>query len=171
MFSVDSEASGEGKTIGDQLAVNLKMLEQGLWSEVLKMAQCSATCGAPVAGALDGRFLANHIVGLGPKTKPELLQAIGLTRFEIPIDSRLIKWLNEFGFPVRLSASALSDPIIIASSLKAFSNCVRQQTCFRVFSMLQSSPVSIRVAGTKTISRTGVSGLSTDSAGTQTGAC
>jgi hypothetical protein len=35
---------------------------------------------------------------------------LGLTRHEIPIDSRITKWLNGFGFPVRLSASALADP-------------------------------------------------------------
>ena len=37
------------------------------------------------------------------------LQSLGLTRYEIPIDSRLTDWLNEFGFPVRLTATALGD--------------------------------------------------------------
>jgi hypothetical protein len=32
------------------------------------------------------------------------------TRYEIPIDSKVTGWLNEFGFPIRLSAQALSDP-------------------------------------------------------------
>lgn len=32
-----------------------------------------------------------------------------MSQFEIPIDSRITKWLNEFGFPVRLTATALSD--------------------------------------------------------------
>ena len=47
--------------------------------------------------------------GFGPKQSRNLLQALGLTRYEIPIDSRLIKWLNNFGFPVDLNATALSD--------------------------------------------------------------
>jgi hypothetical protein len=34
---------------------------------------------------------------------------LGLTRYEVPIDSRITRWLNEFGFPVTLSADALSD--------------------------------------------------------------
>lgn len=38
------------------------------------------------------------------------LRALGLTRFEIPIDSRLTDWLNKFGFPVQLSATVLADP-------------------------------------------------------------
>ena len=38
-----------------------------------------------------------------------LLQGLKLSRFEVPIDSRITKWLNDFGFPVKLTASALSD--------------------------------------------------------------
>ena len=48
--------------------------------------------------------------GFGPKQSRNFLQALGLTRFEIPIDSRVTEWLNRFGFPVRLSAAALADP-------------------------------------------------------------
>ena len=29
--------------------------------------------------------------------------------YEIPIDSRITKWLNDFGFPIKLSATALAD--------------------------------------------------------------
>jgi hypothetical protein len=32
-----------------------------------------------------------------------------LSRYEVPIDSRITKWLNEFGFPIRLTANALAD--------------------------------------------------------------
>jgi hypothetical protein len=35
---------------------------------------------------------------------------LGLSRFEIPIDSRITKWLNSFGSPVRLTANAVADP-------------------------------------------------------------
>jgi hypothetical protein len=34
---------------------------------------------------------------------------VGLSRFEVPIDSRITKWLNDFGFPVKLAPSALPD--------------------------------------------------------------
>jgi hypothetical protein len=57
-----------------------------------------------VAEYLDDRFK-----GLGPKQSRNLLQGLGLTRYEIPIDSRITKWLNKFGFPFHLSASALTD--------------------------------------------------------------
>ena len=32
---------------------------------------------------------------------------LGLTRYEIPLDSRLAKWFNNFSLPIRLSAGAL----------------------------------------------------------------
>ncbi len=47
--------------------------------------------------------------GIGPKQSRNLLQSLGLTRYEIPIDSRITKWLNSFGFPVKLTAQGLSD--------------------------------------------------------------
>jgi hypothetical protein len=59
---------------------------------------------AETANFLDDRF-----VGLGPKQSRNLLQGLGLTRYEVPIDSRITKWLNEFGFPIHLSAAGLAD--------------------------------------------------------------
>ena len=55
------------------------------------------------------RFIDEHFQGFGPKQSRNLLQGLKLSRFEIPIDSRITKWLNDFGFPVKLTASALSD--------------------------------------------------------------
>jgi hypothetical protein len=45
--------------------------------------------------------------GFGPKQSRNLLQWIGLSRYEVPLDSRLTRWLNRLGFPVRLSADLL----------------------------------------------------------------
>ena len=36
-------------------------------------------------------------------------QSLGLTKYEIPIDSRITNWLNNFGFPVSLTSSPLGD--------------------------------------------------------------
>lgn len=47
--------------------------------------------------------------GFGPKQSRNLLQAMGLTKYEIPIDSRIINWLNNFGFPITLSSKGLQD--------------------------------------------------------------
>ena len=47
--------------------------------------------------------------GFGPKQSRNFLQSLGLTKYEIPIDSRITTWLNNFGFPVVLSSTALQD--------------------------------------------------------------
>jgi hypothetical protein len=54
-------------------------------------------------------YIQKKFSGFGPKQSRNLLQALGITRYEIPIDSRVTDWLNKFGFPIRLSATALSD--------------------------------------------------------------
>lgn len=54
-------------------------------------------------------FFAKHLKGFGPKQSRNLVQGLGLSRFEIPIDSRITKWLNVFGFPVKLTANTLAD--------------------------------------------------------------
>ncbi|PKA82453.1 thermostable 8-oxoguanine DNA glycosylase [Ulvibacter sp. MAR_2010_11] len=54
-------------------------------------------------------YLNDQFKGFGPKQSRNFLQALGLTKYEIPIDSRIISWLNKFGFPVSLTAAALSD--------------------------------------------------------------
>ena len=53
--------------------------------------------------------LANNFKGVGPKQARNFLQALGLTKYEIPIDSRITAWLNDFGFPVTLTSSPLGD--------------------------------------------------------------
>lgn len=53
--------------------------------------------------------LANDFKGFGPKQSRNFLQALGLTKYEIPIDSRITTWLNDFGFPVTLTSSPLGD--------------------------------------------------------------
>lgn len=53
--------------------------------------------------------LANDFKGFGPKQSRNFLQALGLTKYEIPIDSRITTWLNDFGFPLKLTASSLGD--------------------------------------------------------------
>jgi len=148
MFSVDSEASGEGKpseiSSPSTSDAGARLVVRGV-----EMAQCSATCGAPVAGALDGRVSCEPHCWARSKTKPEPPPSDWSYALEIPIDSRLIKWLNEFGFPVRLSASALSDPNYYRFVSQGIQQLCTAADVFRVFSMLQSSPVSIRVAGNK----------------------
>lgn len=95
--------------IATELAQNLEILEDGLWTDTL--VQCNRlTQLVPRDIEIEvARHIQEHFLGFGPKQSRNLLQSLGLTRYEIPIDSRLTDWLNEFGFPVRLTATALGD--------------------------------------------------------------
>ncbi|MDP3148180.1 MAG: hypothetical protein Q8N83_03525, partial [Ignavibacteria bacterium] len=57
-----------------------------------------------VADSIDQSFK-----GFGSKQARSFLQTLGFTKYEIPIDSRMMDWLNNFGFPVKLSSIALQD--------------------------------------------------------------
>lgn len=61
----------------------------------------------------DERILADKIdqdfKGFGSKQSRNFLQSIGLTKYEIPIDSRIISWLKKFGFPISFTPIALQD--------------------------------------------------------------
>ena len=54
-------------------------------------------------------FLNDIFLGFGPKQSRNFLQGLGLTKYEIPIDSRITNWLNDFGFPVTLTPVPLQD--------------------------------------------------------------
>ena len=66
--------------------------------------------GSPKKERQVANLVAKHLKGFGPKQSRNLLQSLGLTKYEIPIDSRITKWLNNFGFPLKLNATTLSDP-------------------------------------------------------------
>lgn len=50
-----------------------------------------------------------YFKGFGSKQARNFLQSLGLTKYEIPIDSRIISWLNKFGFPILFTPIALQD--------------------------------------------------------------
>jgi hypothetical protein len=95
--------------IGSAVEANLDLLDSGEWLIVQSKLKplASLTDASTERAAAD--YLADRFMGLGPKQARNLLQVLGLTRYEIPIDSRVAKWLRSIGFPVPVSASALSD--------------------------------------------------------------
>jgi hypothetical protein len=64
------------------------------------------------------------LAGFGPKQARNLLQIIGVSRYEIPLDSRLLKWLDQYGFPYPLAGGQLQHPAlydILVDSIKEVS--------------------------------------------------
>jgi hypothetical protein len=96
--------------LAGEIARNLKALEDGLWQQTLDTLGTLRTNKAVGPEREAAEFIDEKFVGFGPKQARNLLQSLGLTRHEIPIDSRITNWLNQFGFPLRRSASALADP-------------------------------------------------------------
>jgi hypothetical protein len=97
------------KTIGEEISINLRWLEDGGWEKMLAMLENLRENQTKLNEREVSEFVDNHLKGFGPKQARNLLQQLGFTKYEIPIDSRITKWLNSFGFPFTLSATALSD--------------------------------------------------------------
>lgn len=104
------------KTIGDEVLSNFKWLKNGGWQKIEAIAKVLAE-NRRQSPQLDDKYIereaakiaSDKLKGFGPKQSRNIWQSLGHTRFEIPIDSRITKWFNKNGFPVRLSAGALSD--------------------------------------------------------------
>lgn len=106
------------KTIGKEVEHNFRWLNSNGWSEIEGIANeliGSRKREPHIEDITVERKAANFVAknkdlkGFGPKQSRNLWQALGLFRFEIPIDSRITKWLNANGFPFKLSATALAD--------------------------------------------------------------
>jgi len=95
--------------IADEIVTNLQILEHGLWETIFKRFKNLLSNNSVQTERETAIFISKNLKGFGPKQSRNLLQSLGLTIYEIPIDSRIIKWLNEFGFPIKLTSIALSD--------------------------------------------------------------
>lgn len=99
-----------GRTIAGELQSNLAWLDDEGWTSVLsRLSALGASRSLPLERE-SARYLAENLKGLGPKQARNVLQMLGLTRYETPLDSRIAKWLIGFGFPIHLTAAGLSDP-------------------------------------------------------------
>ena len=95
--------------IGREAKANAKYLDDGGWQATFDVLESVRLNPNPEIERDAARFVDEKFNGFGPKQSRNLLQGLGLSRFEVPIDSRITKWLNEFGFPVKLTGNALGD--------------------------------------------------------------
>ena len=91
------------------IARNLSHLEDGGWETWLDRLDSLRAPHESRCDRIVAEMLAEAFHGLGPKQSRNLLQSLGLSLWEIPIDSRVTQWLNHFGFPIRLTSGALGD--------------------------------------------------------------
>ena len=90
-----------GVTIARQAADNWKKLNDGQWAQAEKWFDRLLTQRSREAQAGDfklereaANWADSTFAGLGPKQSRNLWQWLGLTRYEIPLDSRVTNWVN-----------------------------------------------------------------------------
>lgn len=98
-----------GKTIGQEISINYKWFHNNGWIKIEKLINKLQNNSTVLNERIFAKFIMDNLKGFGPKQSRNLLQGVGITKYEIPIDSRIVRWLNNYGFPIKLSATALSD--------------------------------------------------------------
>lgn len=94
--------------ISSFFASNYRVIVERNWTLIKELEELK-TANSKIKERNIADKLANDFNGFGPKQSRNFLQALGLTKYEIPIDSRITTWLNDFGFPVTLTSSPLGD--------------------------------------------------------------
>jgi hypothetical protein len=97
------------ETIAAQIGKNGNWLKEGGWIEVKRELENIASHTTKKKERETARFLQRRFDGLGPKQSRNLIQWMGLSKYEIPLDSRMVKVLHNLNFPAPLSAQALAD--------------------------------------------------------------
>lgn len=104
------------KTIGQRLDSNLNFLETGGWPIVKEVAKRLGEQRSREPKETDkplerwaAKTIDGALGGFGPKQSRNLWQHLGLTRYEIPLDSRVARRLKEWAFPLAISANLLAD--------------------------------------------------------------
>jgi hypothetical protein len=104
-----------GPTIARQAHINWSWLETGGWASAEEkfqfIAQQRSIAPLPGHAVLErqaAHFIDANLQGFGPKQSRNLWQWLGLTRYEIPIDSRVASWVNN-NLSIRIDRGRLSD--------------------------------------------------------------
>ena len=98
----DFGAIWRGNIIASQAAENWKRLNAGCWQEAeeqferLKGQRSRKPRKEDRAAEREAAHWADaKLAGIGPKQSRNLWQWLGLTRYEVPLDSRVTKWVNQ----------------------------------------------------------------------------
>jgi len=98
------------KKISKELAKAFELLEDHEWQRALDQCNRLIHLEPRETEAEVANYITDLFSGFGPKQARNVLQELGLTRYEIPIDTRVTNWLNdELKFPFKVTSTALSD--------------------------------------------------------------
>jgi hypothetical protein len=98
----------------NQLSQNFIALEDREWEYSLEWCRVLAQLPVddPARRNIEreaARYIAVTFKGFGPKQSRNFLQGLGITCYEILIDTRWAKWLNEIRFPVPVNRGLLAN--------------------------------------------------------------
>jgi thermostable 8-oxoguanine DNA glycosylase len=82
--------------------------------------------------------------GFGSKEARSFLLALGVTRYEIPIDYKFIKWLKNFDFPINFSNIALQDILFyhfVSDGIQKLCEIAEIYPCVLYASIISSSEI------------------------------
>jgi hypothetical protein len=95
--------------ISQAFEINIKKLQANNWEIIDTFKEKLDGQQTKMVEREIADYLDDLLKGFGPKQSRNFLQGLGLTKYEIPIDSRITNWLNDFGFPITLTSTPLQD--------------------------------------------------------------
>jgi len=100
-------------TIASNLATIWENLEAGEWPVLLKHLETLRTYpNVFKEKAVVNYLLGSKYPGLGQKQSRNFIQWLGVSRYEVPLDSRVLKKLKEFGASFVPSGASLTDEAV-----------------------------------------------------------
>lgn len=114
---IEEECSAAGlrraKTISAHLSKIFVALEAGKWQELLdRLLTLQKNTTSKKEREVVNYLQSGAFPGLGQKQSRNFIQWLGLSRYEIPLDSRVLKRMREFGCNFVPSGSALTDETV-----------------------------------------------------------
>jgi hypothetical protein len=108
-----SKLQGNGlrriNTISSEIEHAIEFVNANRWQDIERALESIKTSPSMKTEREVARSLQGKLKGLGPKQSRNLIQWMGLSQYEIPLDSRIMKVLKELSFPVPLGANALAN--------------------------------------------------------------
>jgi hypothetical protein len=114
---LEKELAGAGLRRAPTMASNLvnihELLEAGEWDVLLQHLRTMERNTTKAKELKVAQYLqSKKYPGLGPKQARNYIQWVGLSRYEVPLDSRVLKKLKELGCSFVPRATALSDETV-----------------------------------------------------------
>jgi len=111
-FELSNARLRRSNIISNNLFSILTELENGGWEELIKMLKTIEQNTSAIKERKVAKYLSDRFAGIGPKQARNFIQWLGLSRYEIPIDSRILKKMKSIGCSFLPKAGSLNDEMV-----------------------------------------------------------